>query len=144
MVEDLLGSGAMGEVHRAMDTRSGRRVALKCLPARLAHDPRFRARFRTEANAVAALRHPHVVPIHEVGMIDDRPFIAMQLIDGVDLRAELRRRGPLDAEHAVAIVAEVAWALGPTAPPCLRQFQPSSTRRSRAGPPGRAPANSST
>ncbi len=111
VLEEMLGSGAMGEVHRALDTRHGRRVALKCLPARLAHDVRFRARFRTEANAVAALRHPHVVPIHEVGMIDDRPFIAMQLIDGVDLRSELRRRGPLEPDRAVSIVAQLASAL---------------------------------
>ena len=84
-LEHLLGRGGMGEVHRAWDTRRGRTVALKRLPAPLAGDPEFQARFRRESALAAQLSEPHIIPIHDFGEINGRLFIDMRLVDGTDL-----------------------------------------------------------
>src|SRR6266852_2936474 len=77
-----LGAGGMGEVYRARDTRLGRDVALKILPAEVADDPSRRQRFQREARAVAALNHPNIVAIHDVG----ENYIVAELVDGEPLR----------------------------------------------------------
>jgi serine/threonine-protein kinase len=110
-VEELLGHGAMGEVHRAVDTRRNRVVALKRLSPTLRTDRTFLARFEREASAAARLRHRHVVPINDFGVIDGRPYIDMRLIEGTDLRTVLRRSGPLGVRRAVAVIGQVAGAL---------------------------------
>ncbi|MGH3875591.1 MAG: protein kinase domain-containing protein, partial [Actinophytocola sp.] len=107
-IEELLGRGGMGDVHRAYDTVHKRYVALKRLP-RLA-EPEFENRFRREAKIVARLREPHVVPIHAHGEIEGRLYLDMQLIDGPDLK-RLLADGPLDPARVVEILTQVATAL---------------------------------
>lgn len=111
-LQGLIGRGGMGEVHRAVDTaHDGRVVALKLLPPDVVHDPARRARFRREAEIVAGLGEPHVVPVHGYGELDDRLYLDMQLVDGPDLAEYLIASGPLPPALAVAIVEQVAAAL---------------------------------
>jgi WD40 repeat protein len=107
-IEELLGRGGMGEVHRAYDTERKRFVALKRLPAHAGTD--FENRFRREAKIVAQLREPHVVPIHAHGEIDGRLYLDMKLIQGPDLK-RLLIDDPLDPAQSVAILTQVATAL---------------------------------
>ncbi|GLZ52632.1 serine/threonine-protein kinase [Actinomycetospora sp. NBRC 106378] len=110
-IGELIGAGGMGQVHRAFDTRRNRDVALKLLPESTSRDPIFQRRFRQESYAVAKLREPHVVPIHDYGEIDGRLFIDMRLVDGKPLAQVIDEDGPLGPERAVALVAQVAEAL---------------------------------
>ena len=82
----------MGEVYRAEDTKLGREVAIKVLPAALTADPERRLRFEREAQAAAALDHPNIAVIHEVGEADGHPFLVMQLVKGQTLRQVLADR----------------------------------------------------
>ncbi|TDV55029.1 protein kinase domain-containing protein [Actinophytocola oryzae] len=107
-IEELLGRGGMGEVHRAYDTGNDRHVALKRLPGFA--DAEFRARFRREARLVAGLDEPHIVPIHDHGEIDGRLYLDMALIDGPDLKRVLAD-GPLSPSRAIEILTQVARAL---------------------------------
>ena len=84
-VLSLLGAGGMGEVYRALDTKLNRDVALKILPDAFARDVDRLARFRREAQAVAALNHPHIVTIFSIEEHDDVPFMTMELIEGCAL-----------------------------------------------------------
>ncbi|HET9255213.1 MAG TPA: serine/threonine-protein kinase, partial [Pseudonocardiaceae bacterium] len=110
-LEGLIGRGGMGEVYRAFDTVHQRLVALKRLPAVLAADTAFRARFRAEAEHAARLHEPHIIPIHDFGEIDGRLFIDMRLVEGRDLASRLAERGPLPPARAVSVVTQVAAAL---------------------------------
>ena len=107
---ELLGRGGMGEVWRAHDTAIDRIVALKMLLPHYASDPDFEQRFRREARAAARLDDPHVVPIYDVGEIDDRLYVTMRLINGTDLQT-LIDQGPLEPQRAVAIIDQIASAL---------------------------------
>ena len=84
-IQSLLGAGGMGEVYRARDTKLNRDVALKLLPAAFSRDADRLARFRREAQAVAALNHPHIVTIFSIEEHDDVPFMTMELIEGCTL-----------------------------------------------------------
>jgi serine/threonine protein kinase len=86
-------------------------VALKVLPANLADDAQYQARFRREAQAAASLDEPHIVPIHDFGEIDERLYVTMRLIDGKTI-GELLVNGPLSPQRAVSIVEQIAAALG--------------------------------
>ena len=110
-LEHLIGRGGMGEVHRAWDTRRGRTVALKRLPAPLAGDPEFQARFRRESALAAQLSEPHIIPIHDFGEINGRLFIDMRLVDGTDLASVVKSEGPMAPRRAIGILAQVAGAL---------------------------------
>jgi serine/threonine-protein kinase len=110
-LDELIGRGGMGDVHRAFDTVKKRTVALKLLPAHLAQDQDFQARFRREAELAARLTEPHIIPIHDYGEIAGQLFIDMRLIPGTDLAGLIRQVGPLPPARAVAIVAQVASAL---------------------------------
>ena len=108
----LLGAGGMGEVYRARDTRLDRTVAIKVLPAEIAADPDSCARFEREARAIAALDHPHICAIYDVGAADDVRFLVMPHLDGETLAARLARtKGPLPLDQALRIATEIADAL---------------------------------
>ena len=85
-------------------------VALKLLPANLADDEQYQARFRREAQAAAGLDEPHIVPIHDFGEIDGRLYVTMRLIDGQTVD-ELLVNGPLPPQRAVSIIEQIAAAL---------------------------------
>src|ERR1700691_4923329 len=84
-----IGAGGMGEVFRARDTRLGREVALKILPESFSRDADRLRRFEQEARAVAALNHPNILSIHDIGEQNGMPFIVSELLEGGSLRAEL-------------------------------------------------------
>jgi eukaryotic-like serine/threonine-protein kinase len=105
-----LGEGGMGEVFKARDTRLGREVALKTLPASFTHDAERLARFRREAQLLASLNHPHIAGIHGIEEIDGHQLLVLELVDGETLAARLAR-GPLDLEEARAMAREIAMAL---------------------------------
>jgi len=88
-----LGAGGMGEVYRARDTRLGREVAIKVLPAERLSDETRRARFVQEARAASALNHPHIVTIHDIESAEDVDFIVMELVTGKTLDALIPRAG---------------------------------------------------
>jgi Protein kinase domain len=110
-VERLVGRGGMGVVYAAVDAALDRTVALKLIAPELAADPDFRARFMTESRIAASLDHPNVVPIFRAGEEDGSLFLAMRFVGGDDLRTIVERDGPLGAERAAGVVAQVAAAL---------------------------------
>ncbi len=109
-VTSPLGAGGMGEVYRARDVRLDRTVAVKILPPELAVDERYRQRFEREARAASALSHPHIAHVYDVGEQDGTHFIAMEYVEGENLR-ELVTRGPLDVDRIVEFGAQIASAL---------------------------------
>jgi len=86
-----LGSGGMGEVYRALDSRLDRIVALKILPADVAEDEERMRRFEQEAKAASKLSHPNVAHIYEIGKSERVPFIAMEFVEGTTLDARSKR-----------------------------------------------------
>ena len=84
-----LGAGGMGEVYRARDTKLGRDVAIKVLPADLADNPEALSRFEREAQAVAQLSHPNILAIHDFGRQGETAYAVMELLEGETLRARL-------------------------------------------------------
>jgi serine/threonine-protein kinase len=109
-IESLIGRGAMAEVYRARDSDE-RVVALKLLDSAVAHDERFRQRFLRESELATSLHHPHIVSTFGSGEDGGRLFLAMELVEGQDLRRLLRQEGRLDPERAVGLVEQVAGAL---------------------------------
>src|SRR5512141_2590295 len=105
-----LGSGGMGDVYRARDTRLSREVAVKVLPAELASDSGRLRRFEKEARAASSLNHPNIVTIYEIGTSDSRSYIAMELVDGKTLR-ELLFPGPLPLKRLLQIAVQIAEGL---------------------------------
>ena len=106
----LLGRGGMGEVWQAEDTRLGRRVALKLLPAEFSSSPERLQRFAREARAVSSLNHPNIITIHEIGQADGVHYIVMEFVDGQTLRQQMAEaRRPVS--EVLDIVMQVADAL---------------------------------
>jgi eukaryotic-like serine/threonine-protein kinase len=105
-----LGAGGMGEVYRAQDSRLGREVALKVLPAGVASDPARQQRFETEARAVAALNHPNIVAIYDVALQEQPAFIVSELVPGETLRGVIQR-GPVPLKKVLDIAVQVADGL---------------------------------
>jgi non-specific serine/threonine protein kinase len=109
-VGERLGAGGMGEVYRAQDTRLGRQVALKFLPASYQYDAERRERFYKEARAASALRSPSVAAIYDIGEHEGTSFIVMEYVEG-DLISRRIERGPLPYPEAIEIAMQVADAL---------------------------------
>ncbi len=110
-VKALIGEGAMGAVYLAEEISGGRRVALKVLAPELARDERFRQRFLRESAIAAGLDHPNIVRTIASGEEDGVLYLAMDYVEGADLRELLQREGTLDSQRAVDLIAEVADAL---------------------------------
>ncbi len=106
-----IGSGGMGDVYRATDTRLERTVAIKVLPARFADDPERRQRFEREARVVAGLHHPNICSLFDVGHDSGTSYLVMELLQGETL-AERVGRGPLPLEQALRHAVEIGDALG--------------------------------
>jgi serine/threonine protein kinase len=107
-----LGRGAMGMVYAANDTVLERQVALKVMVATIAHNPDLKLRFEREAKAVAKLSHPNIVTVHDLGYhTDGSPFIAMELLEGLDLLTLLQQKPPPALERRVTILVQVLAAL---------------------------------
>ena len=109
-IERALGHGGMGQVHLAQYTLLERRVAIKTLPPHAEHDSTARARFRREALAAAALDHPFICKIHEVGEHDGRSFIVMEYIEGRTLDV-IAREGGVTPRDLLEMAREIAEAL---------------------------------
>ena len=109
---EVIGTGGMATVHRALDTRLGRFVAVKLLRREVIEDADIAMRFRREALAATVLRHRNIVACLETGTDDGQPYLVMELIEGEDLAARLRRGGRLAAGDVARIGLDVARALG--------------------------------
>jgi eukaryotic-like serine/threonine-protein kinase len=105
LVGSRIGAGGMGEVYRARDTRLGRTVAIKILPEHRASDAHARERFEHEARSVAALNHPHVCTLFDIGSQDGVDFLVMEYLDGDTLS------GPIPHEEALRLATQIAAAL---------------------------------
>src|SRR5689334_21954232 len=105
-----LGSGGMGEVYRARDSRLGRDVAIKVLPQHISASSDDRARLRREAKTISSLNHPHICVLHDIGRDGDTDYLVMELVEGETL-AQRIARGPLPTAEVLRIGAQVADAL---------------------------------
>ena len=95
-------------MYQAHDTMMNREVAIKVLPPDLAADPAFNERFRREANVVARLNNPNILPVFEAGDIDGRLYLVMPVVDGVDLDSLLERDGRMSPTLAVRVIEQAA------------------------------------
>src|SRR5207342_3563183 len=95
-----LGSGGMGEVYRARDTRLERTVAIKILPSHLSSNSEAKQRFEREARTISSLNHPHICVLHDVGSQDGIDYLVMELVEGETLAKRLEK-GPLPLEQVL-------------------------------------------
>ena len=109
-IQAPLGAGGMGEVYRARDTRLGRDVAIKVLPAHLSSNPDLRQRMEREARSISSLNHPNICTLHDIGSQDGVDFLVMEHLDGETL-ADRLHRGAMPLEEALEIAIKIADAL---------------------------------
>jgi serine/threonine protein kinase/Tol biopolymer transport system component len=109
-IQSLLGAGGMGEVYRARDLRLRRDVAIKVLPASFASDPERLRRFEQEATAAAALNHPNILAVYQMGNYEGAPFLVAELLEGETLREEMTR-GPIAVRKVSDYGAQIARGL---------------------------------
>ena len=109
-VQKLIGSGGMGEVYQARDVRLARDVAIKVLPPFLTNDPDRLRRFQQEAKAAAALNHPNILAVYQMGVYECAPYLVSELLEGATLREQLRR-GPLASRNAIEYGVQLARGL---------------------------------
>ncbi len=107
---ELLGAGGMGEVYRATDTKLGRDVAIKILPAEVAKDAGRLERFQREAHLLASLNHPHIAAIYGLEETYGQPFLVLELVEGEDLKQRLDK-GPIPVNETLEIAKQIAEAL---------------------------------
>src|SRR5687768_5160770 len=110
-IEALLGEGGVGRVYRARHTALGRSVAIKLLLTEHEGSEVLRERFRREAEALAALSHPHIVAVTDFGVDGEMPYLVMELLEGTSL-AEMLQEDRLEPSSAIGIVRQVLLALG--------------------------------
>ena len=111
VLDQPIGSGGMATVWRARDQVTGENVALKRMHARVQDDPDLIERFRREAQAVSRLSHPAIVRLLDEGQDDDGPYIVFELVEGTNLKALIRDKGPLPPETAASVASQVARGL---------------------------------
>ncbi|MGW6696458.1 protein kinase domain-containing protein [Nocardia sp. NPDC055049] len=135
VIERLLGAGGMGEVYAARHPRLPRSDAVKVLAAEFALDPQYRVRFEREADLAAGLSHPAIVKVYDRGECDGRLWIAMELVEGVDLAQRLSTIGPFATDEVVRIAESVAGALDRASAQGLvhRDVKPANILLSRTG-----------
>ena len=109
-IQKLIGAGGMGEVYRARDTRLARDVAIKVLPSFFKYHPDRLRRFEQEARAAAALNHPNILAVHQMGFYEGAPYVVSELLDGRTLR-ELMKDGPLPWRNAIEYGVQIARGL---------------------------------
>ncbi len=109
---DKIGEGAMGVVHRARDRTIGRVVALKMLAAELDADEEIHRRFRREVEAIGRLSHPNIVTVYDMGQSEGHLYMAMELLEGKDLRTLIEQPGELDLEGRLRVMIEISRGLG--------------------------------
>jgi serine/threonine protein kinase len=102
-----LGAGGMGEVYRALDSRLGREVAIKVLPASFAADPDRLRRFDLEARATGMLNHPNILAVYDIGTHEGAPYLATELLEGVTLREHI----PLPRRKTIQYAQQIANGL---------------------------------
>src|SRR5512144_2864508 len=102
----LIGSGGMGEVYKAKDTRLDRTVAIKVLPSEISSDPDRRARFEREAKTIATLSHPHICTLYDVGEHASSLFLVLEHLEGQTL-AERLRKGAMPIDQALEYGAQI-------------------------------------
>lgn len=110
-VERLIGSGGMGEVYQARDRRLARDVAIKVLPSLLRYDPDRLRRFEQEAQAAAALNHPNILAVFQMGTYEGAPYLVSELLEGATLREQMWR-GPLPSRKAIEYGVQIARGSG--------------------------------
>src|SRR5215468_10188566 len=109
-IVQLLGSGGMGEVYRARDSKLKRDVAIKVLPLEFAADGQRVARFLREARILASLNHPHIGAIYDLENVDGLQFLVLELVEGETLASRISR-APIPVDEALSIAMQIAEAL---------------------------------
>src|SRR5262249_43329775 len=109
-ITNHLGSGGMGDVYQATDTKLGRNIAIKFLPKAFSHDSERVARFEREARVLASLNHPNIAAIFGLEESGERKFLVMELVDGETL-AERIKRGPIQVDESLHIAKQICEAL---------------------------------
>ena len=109
-IKDRLGKGGMGEVFRALDTKLGREVAIKVLPAELSGDPEREQRFQREARALASLQHPNVASVYGFEEAEGNRFLVMELVEGAELTKRMKA-GPVPVDDVLVIARQIAAGL---------------------------------
>ncbi|HZJ72941.1 MAG TPA: serine/threonine-protein kinase, partial [Planctomycetota bacterium] len=129
-----LGAGGMGEVYRARDTRLGRDVAIKVLPAHLIENAEVRTRFEREARTISSLNHPNICTLFDVGREGETDYLVMELVDGETL-ADKIARGPLPQHEVLKLGSQIADALDRAhrAGIVHRDFKPQNVMDTKAG-----------
>ncbi len=127
-IEGVIGAGSMGDVFRAIDVGLSRKVAIKILSEKHKDSNELRARFTREGRAVAAIAHPNVVQVFATGSYFDRPYIAMELLEGTDLASNIDDNGPMAALGAARAILDAARGLDAAAKAGLihRDVKPSN------------------
>lgn len=109
-IQEMIGAGGMGEVYKARDRRLNRTVAIKILASSFSENPELKQRLEREAQTIAALNHPHVCTLHDVGQYDGSLYLVMEFIEGETLSGRLDK-GPLPLDEAIRFAIQIAAAL---------------------------------